>query len=509
MTAAGHLTRHDVDVESDDYDRRLIAEVHPASWTNPTPNGRYNLVVIGGGTAGLVSAVGAASLGARVALVERHWLGGDCLNYGCVPSKALIRAARAAHDVRTANELGIQTGEPRVDFAAVMLRMRRLRAALAPHDSAHRLAGLGIDVYLGDARFVARDAIVVDGVRLVFARAVIATGGRAAMPTVPGLAELAPLTNETVFSLTELPRRFLVIGGGPIGCELAQAFLRFGSEVTIIERGDRLLPREDRDASTIIEAQLVREGITLVLGAKIVGAARTDQAHTVTFERHGSTEHSTGDAILVAAGRTPNIDGLGLELACVTASKRGIDVDDHLRTTNRRIYAVGDVASRFQFTHAADAMARIVIQNALFFGRKRASALVMPWCTYTDPEVAHVGLYEQQAKAKGGDVTTLTAQLADNDRAVLDGETIGFGRVHVDRKGRLLGATLVARHAGESIGEASVALTAKLTIGALSSAIHPYPTQAEVWKRLGDAYQARRLTPRVRSVFQWLMRRRR
>ncbi len=493
----------------DELDRALVAAVRPAMWTNPPPAGRYNLVVIGGGTAGLVSAVGAASLGARVALIERHWLGGDCLNYGCIPSKALIRAGRAAYDVRTAEELGVEAGEPRVDFPGVMERMRRLRAQIAPHDSAERLAGLGIDVYFGSARFVARDAIEVAGARLRFARAIIASGARAAIPPVPGLAELKPLTNETVFSLTQLPRRLLVIGGGPLGCELAQTFRRFGSEVTIIDRDDRVLPREDRDASAVVQAQLEREGVRLVLGAVLTAATRNGDTCTLTYERAGATEKCSGDQILVAAGRTPNLDGLDVGAAGVETTRHGIHVDDHLRTTNRRIFAAGDVASRFQFTHAADAMARIAIQNALFFGRKRASVLVMPWCTYTDPEIAHVGLYEQEAKERHGKISTLTAHLADNDRAVVDGETRGFGRVHVDRRGRMVGATLVARHAGESIGEASLAITTKQKLGTLAMTLHPYPTQAEVWKRLGDTYNARRLTPRVRRVVGWLMRRRR
>ncbi len=495
----------------DRYDDELVAAVHPPTWRNPTPAGRYNLVVIGGGTAGLISAIGAASLGARVALVERHRLGGDCLNYGCVPSKAVLRAARAAHAARspTIDELGVAGSAAHVDFPAVMRRMRRLRAQIAPHDSAERLAGLGIDVYFGDGRFVARDTIEVDGVRLVFARCVIATGARASVPELPGLADAAPLTNETVFSLTELPRRLVVVGGGPIGCELAQAFRRLGSEVTIVGRDDRLLPREDADASTILKTQFEREGIQLLLGAKVVAAARAGATTTLSLVRDGTTETCAGDAILVAAGRTPNTDGLGLDVAGIATTERGIEVDDHLRTTNRRVYAAGDVASRFQFTHAADAMARIVIQNALFFGRKRASALVMPWCTYTDPEIAHVGLSEREARDRHGDVTTLTVELADNDRAVLDGETAGFGRVHVDRSGRLLGATLVAPHAGESIGEVSLAITTRQTLGALSTTIHPYPTQSEVWKRLGDLYQAGRLTPRLRALSRWLLRWRR
>lgn len=499
-------------VPSDDvHERRLVENVRPPGWTRPRPKGRYDLVVVGAGTAGLVSAVGAAGLGARVAIVERYRMGGDCLNVGCVPSKGVLRASRAAAAVRDAAAYGVRVGgEVHVDFGAAMERMRRLRADISPNDSAHRLAKLGIDVYFGDARFVALDAVEVDGVRLGFARAVVATGGRAAIPPVPGLAEAGFLTNETVFSLTELPRRLVVVGAGPIGCELAQAFRRFGSAVTVVSLEARLLPREDADAAAVLAARLGREGVVLRLGAKLLSVERHGGAKVVVFDRGGRVESAACDEILVAIGRTPNVEGLGLERAGVEVGRRGVTVDDRLRTANRRIYAAGDVCSAFKFTHAADAMARIVIQNALFFGRKRASSLVIPWCTYTDPEVAHVGLYEHEARERGLDVTTITVPLAEVDRAVLDGEAEGFARVHaLRRSGRILGAALVAGHAGEMIGEMALAITAGLSLGQIAGTIHPYPTQGEVWKRIGDAWSRTRLTPRIRRILERVLRLRR
>ena len=485
-------------VPGDPYDAALAENAHPMTWVSPTPAGRYDLVVIGGGTAGLVSALGGAGVGARVALVEKHLLGGDCLNYGCVPSKGVIRAARAVQSVREAGEFGVRVTEPQVDFAAAMARMRRVRARISKNDSAQRLRDHGIDVFLGEARFVSSDAVEVAGARLRFKRAVIATGGRAANLPVAGLRETGYLTNETIFSLTRLPPRLLVVGAGPIGCELAQAFRRLGSEVCVLTDGARVLPREDADAAAIVEGALRREGVRLELRAKLVRVQSGPTGKTIVYERDGKEERAEGDEILVAAGRAPNVDGLGLEQAGVAFTKKGVQVDDHLRTTNPRVLAVGDVASRYQFTHAADALARIALQNALFFGRKRESALVVPWCTYTDPEVAHVGLYEHEAKERGIAVETITVRLDDVDRAVLDGETEGFARVHVGPKGRLLGATLVARHAGESIGELSLAITAGLSMADLAKTIHPYPTQAEAWKRAADEWNRKRLTPRAK-----------
>jgi pyruvate/2-oxoglutarate dehydrogenase complex dihydrolipoamide dehydrogenase (E3) component len=494
----------------DEHNRLLVENVHPGGWTNPSPRGRYNLVVVGAGTAGLVAAAGAAGLGARVALVERQLMGGDCLNFGCVPSKAVLRAARVAQGVRDAPDYGVSREAPRVDFAAAMARMRRLRAGLSLKDSAERFRGLGVDVYLGEGRFVAPDALEVDGRRLVFSRAVIATGARASGLPVPGLAEAGFLTNETVFTLTALPRRLVVIGAGPIGCELAQAFRRLGSDVTIASLDPRLLPRDDPDAGAILTVRFGREGIRLALGAKIVRVERRDGARAVVFERGGREEEAIGDALLVAVGRSPNVEGLELDRAGIRHDRTGVQVDDRLRTTNRRVFAAGDICSPWKFTHAADAMARIVVQNALFFGRKRASALVVPWCTYTDPEVAHVGLLEEEARRRGDEVLTLTVGLDDVDRAVLDGETEGFARVHLDRRrGRILGATLVAAHAGETIGEVVLAMTAGLGLSAIGGTIHPYPTQSEVLKRVADAQQRLRLTPGVKALFERYLRLRR
>jgi pyruvate/2-oxoglutarate dehydrogenase complex dihydrolipoamide dehydrogenase (E3) component len=491
----------------DTYNRTLLANAHPADWQNPRPAGRYNLVVIGAGTAGLVSAAGAAGLGAKVALIERHLLGGDCLNYGCVPSKALIRAARAAADVARAADFGVMVpAGTRVDFAAVMERMRRLRAGISPHDSAERFRGLGVDVFLGDARFVGPAAVEVAGQRLEFAKAVIATGARAADPGIPGLAEVGYLTNETVFSLTELPARLLVLGAGPIGCELAQAFVRFGSEVTLINRSARIMPREDADAAAIVRRQFEREGIRLQLDVKVQRAEKAGAGKRLIGEQRGQPLVLEGEAILVGVGRAPNVEGLGLEAAGVAYDARGVHVDDRLRTSNRRIFAAGDICSPYKFTHAADAMARIAIQNALFLGRKRASSLVIPWCTYTDPEVAHVGLSEKEAQEKGIRLQTFVQELADVDRAILDGETEGFVKVHVKHgSDAIAGATVVARHAGEMISELTQAMVARLGLRTVAATIHPYPTQAEAIKRVGDAYNRTRLTPFAKWLFgKWL-----
>ena len=490
----------------DEYNRTLLSHVHPSGRQNPRPSGRYNLVAVGGGTAGLVSAAGAAGLGARVALIERHLLGGDCLNVGCVPSKALIAAARAAASARQAGELGVRVGSVAVDFPAVMARMRRLRAGLAPNDGVQRFTELGVDVYIGSGRFTSPSTIEVDGRTLEFSRAVITTGARAAAPPIPGLEETGYLTNETVFWLTELPRRLVVIGAGPIGCEMAQAFRSFGAEVTVVHDAPHALPREDADAAAVVERRMERNGVRLVNGARVVGAERRGTEVVVRYEVGGATSEAVGDRILVGVGRAPNLEGLGLEAAGVRHKAAGVVVDDHLRTTNPRIYAAGDVASRFQFTHTADALARIVVQNALFgtFGRKKASALHVPWCTYTTPEVAHVGLSEHDAAERGIAVTTLTVPLREVDRAVLDGEDEGFLRVHL-RQGsdRLVGATLVASHAGDLISELTLAMTAGIGLGAIASTIHPYPTQAEVMKKAADAYNRTRLTPRVKALFRW------
>ncbi|HET7854752.1 MAG TPA: mercuric reductase, partial [Candidatus Methylomirabilis sp.] len=473
--------RHGAEVlPRDEHNRLLVSNAHPPDWENPEPAPRYNLVVIGAGTAGLVTAAGAAGLGARVALIEKHLLGGDCLNVGCVPSKCVIRSSRVIGEIQMAPELGVRV--PRgteVDFAAVMERMRRLRARISHHDSARRFRELGVDVFLGEGRFTGRDTVAVNGKTLRFSGAVIATGTRPVAPPIPGLAETGYLTNETVFSLTELPRRLAVIGAGPIGCELSQAFRRLGAEVWLLEAQSQILTREDRDAAEVLQRAFVRDGVHLVLGCKILKVERRGPETLIQFERDGSQRGLTVDEILVGVGRAPNVEGLNLEAAGVGYTREGVQVNDYLQTTNPRIYAAGDICLPHKFTHTADATARIVLQNALFLGRKKVSTLVIPWCTYTDPEVAHVGMYEADALARGIAVDTFVRPLREVDRAIADGEEDGFVKVHV-RKGsdRILGATIVARHAGEMLSEITVAMVGNLGLKTIANVIHPYPTQA-------------------------------
>jgi len=493
---------------ADQHNRNLVENVHPSSWTNPDPSGRYNLVVVGTGTAGLVTAAGAAGLGAKVALVEKHLLGGDCLNVGCVPSKALLRAARAHADARDAGEYGVAVPPGvRIDFDAVMERMRRLRASLSHHDSAHRFRELGVDVYLGAGRFTGPHSMNVGGKMLRFKKACIATGARAKAPPIPGLEAAGHLTNETVFSITQLPWRLAVIGGGPIGCELSQAFARFGSKVTLLQSAERILPRDDAECAARVEASLRRDGVEVICRTRVLEASRVSGGKKVQYEAGGRVHEIEVDEILVGVGRAPNVQGLGLEEAGVEYDEaRGVRVNDRLQTSNPDIYAAGDICSAYQFTHTADALARIVIQNALFKGRARASKLVVPWCTYTDPELAHVGMYPEDAEKTGIQVATFTQEFKEVDRAVLDGEEGGLAKIHVAKgTDRILGATILARHAGEMVSEITVAMTGGLGLKALSKTIHPYPTQSEALRKIGDAYQRTRLGPWVKKIFgSWL-----
>ncbi len=508
----------------DPHNERLQANVHPPHWRQPKPKPLYDLVVVGAGTAGLVSAAGAAGLGAKVALVEKALMGGDCLNVGCVPSKALIRSADVLADLKRAGELGVRVaGEVTAEFPLVMERLRRLRAGLSGHDSAQRFSELGVDVFIGEGRFIDGRSVGVDNNVLRFKKAVIATGARAVTLPIPGLAEAGYLTNETLFSLTELPRRLAVIGAGPIGCEMAQAFARLGSQVTLLEQQKQLLPREDRDAAAVVEKAFREDGIQIddhsrivrVIsrgGEKILELEDSEEGRRVVPDggdnlQPGGKRQLCVDAILIGVGRAPNVEGLNLEAAGVQYDARsGVKVDECLRTTNRRIFAGGDICSPYKFTHAADAMARIIIQNALFFGRKKTTALIIPWCTYTDPEIAHVGLYAAEIEKRGVAFDTIQLELAEVDRAVLDSQTAGFLKVHVERKrGRILGATLVASHAGEMISELTVAMAAGMSLGSIGSIIHPYPTQASIIKQAADAYNRKRLTPRVSALLQWMI----
>ena len=506
---------------NDEHNRLLVENVHPSNWINPQPSGRYNIVVLGAGTAGLVTAVIAAGLGAKVALIEKHLMGGDCLNVGCVPSKGVIRAARAWSDLREAEAFGLHIPPGvKYDFGAAMARMRKLRARISRNDSADRYTKLGVDVFIGSGRFAGVDTIQVEGPAgnrtLKFARAAICTGARASTPSTPGLKEAGYLTNETVFSLTELPQRLGVIGAGPIGCELAQSFARFGSQVYLIEAMHGILLNEDRDAAGLVEQQMVKDGVKLLCCGKDLHVSRTDQGKRLTVDSHGQHYDMTVDEILVGVGRTPNVEGLGLETVGVEFDKNGVKVNGRLQTSNAKIFAAGDICSRYKFTHAADAMAQIVIQNALFphpFGLGYASvdSLVMPWCTFTDPEVAHVGMYEKDAIAKGFEVETYTFKLDEVDRAILDGEDEGFARVHIQKgRDKILGATIVAAHAGEMIGEFSVAMKAGAGAKTIAGTIHPYPTQAEVNKKVVNLWRKAHFTQgtknKLMKLFAWMRR---
>lgn len=488
----------------DEFNRVLVENLHPLHWRNPTPRGRYNLVVVGAGVAGLVSAAGAAALGARVALIEKHLMGGDCTNYGCVPSKALVRSARAAHATVKAPEFGINlASDGSVDFPRVMQRMRRLRAQISVIDSAARFTSLGVDVYFGDAKFIGKNKIEVANTMMSFSKAVIASGSRPLVLPIPGLEETGFLTNETVFSLEQQPKSLLVVGSGPIGCELAQTFRRFGSDVSILTDVNMLLPNDDPDAGLVLKKRFEDEGIRIVFGAKIIRAENGSDSKSLIFDRGQGEERVQAEEVLLAAGRRSNLDGLGLEFAGVTTENGHVRVDDYLQTDNPNIFAAGDICSRYKFTHAAEAMARIALQNALFFGRQRVSELVIPWCTYTEPEVAHVGMTFSEAKKRQSEIVTFTKELAETDRAILDGETDGFVRILSDkRSGRLLGVTIVGAHAGESIGEAVLALKQQLKVSELSGVIHPYPTQAEALKRAADLQLRSRLSPRIRRMLE-------
>lgn len=491
----------------DEHERKRLANVRPAGWAEPEPKPLYHLVVVGAGTGGLVTASIAAGLGARVALVERHLMGGDCLNVGCVPSKALIAAARSWRRATDSSTLfGGPRASPGGSFAAVMERMRRLRAGISVLDGAPRFRDLGVDVFFGEGRFTGRDRLVVNGKTLRFRRAVIATGARPAAPAVPGLDATGYLTNETVFDLTEAPGRLIVLGAGPVGSELAQAFARLGTQVTLIARGPRILPREDADAVAVVERSMATDGVRLLRGARALRAEIRDGLPLVQVAHDAGVENLPADRILAAVGRVPNLERLGLEEAGVRYGPTGVMVNERLRTSNPRIFAVGDVCSRHRFTHAADAQARLVIGNALFFGLGggRVGRLVMPRVTYTSPELAQVGLSEVDTGASVHRVRSITVPLHEVDRAVLDGEAEGFFRVHLaNGSDRILGATLVSEHAGDMIGEIALAMTAGLGLGRIGRTIHPYPTQAEIFRKAADAWRRQQLTPRAKRVLKW------
>ena len=487
-------------------DAERLANVRPGDWRRPKPLSMYQLVVIGAGPAGLVAARAAAALGAHVALIERHQLGGDCLNDGCIPSKSLIRTGRLLADMRDATNFGAVPPAERVfDFRAAMLRMRRITARISRTDSAMNLAREGIHVFFGTARFTSASTVDVDGMPLCFKKALIATGSRSMLPDVPGLAEAGFLTNETVFDLQVLPKSLLVIGGGPLGCELAQVFARFGSRTLISHREPLFLPLEERDAAQMVSDALARDGVEIHLNSTATKVWMEGDQRVVELVNDGNTATTRVDHILTGIGRVPAVQGLNLEAAGVAYdAANGVHVDDFLRTSNPRIFAAGDVCLQHRYTNTAEASARIVVRNALFLGRRRMSALTIPWCTYTDPEVAHVGLYVKQARQRRIPVKTFTIPMHDVDRAIADSEENGFVKIHV-REGsdKILGATIVARHAGEMINSVSLAMVAGIGLRALANVVQAYPTQGAAIKQAADACVRTRLTPTLFKLARW------
>ena len=461
----------------------------------------YDLVVIGGGTAGLVSAAGAASLGARVALVERDKLGGDCLYRGCVPTKTLVKSARVAHLVRHSEEYGVLSGGPEVDFPAVMDRMERVIAEAGEHDSPERFRGLGVDVYQEEARFEAPDLIAVDGRRLKARSAIVATGSHPTAPPVEGLEEVGYLTNVEALRLRRLPRSMIIVGSGPIGSEFAQIFARFGSDVTLVSTSPLPLPKEDPEVSEVLRQVLLADGVTFH-GGYTAEKVRVENGEKVMTVKNaaGHEVEVRGEEILTAAGRAPTAGTLAPENAGIELEEKGLKVDEHLRTTAPNVYAAGDITGKYLFTHVAEYQARNALRNALFPIKARADHRVVPWTTFTDPEVARVGLTEEQARRQHDGVEVFRQPFSGVDRAMADGETTGLVKIVTGRRGKILGGHIIGPDAGNLIHEIVLAMQKNIPIGTLSTTIHVYPTLAQANQRAADNYYREKLL-RNRKLF--------
>jgi pyruvate/2-oxoglutarate dehydrogenase complex dihydrolipoamide dehydrogenase (E3) component len=461
-----------------------------------------DLCVVGAGSAGLSVAAGASQMGAKVVLIEAGKMGGDCLNYGCVPSKAMLAAGHAAHTVRHAGRFGVNGHAPSIDFGRVHDHVHEVIAAIAPLDSQERFEGLGVTVIRAHGRFCAPDEIEAGDTRIRARRFVLATGSSPMVPPIPGLDQTPYETNETIFDNRAAPDHLIVIGGGPIGCELAQAHRRLGSAVTVLDMGP-ILPKDDPELTAIVRGQLGADGVVLRERVQVQSVERAGNGVAVVCMRDGSSERVEGSDLLVAAGRAPQVEGMNLELAGVRFDRHGIKVDERLRTTNRKIYAIGDAIGGYQFTHVGNYHAGIVIRNALFRWPAKVDYRALPWVTYTDPELAHVGLTEAQANEQGHAVEVLRWPFQENDRAQAERETSGLIKACVGKGGRILGATIVGAHAGELILPWVLAIRQKLKIAALANVIVPYPTRGEVSKRAAGSYY----TPKLfSSRTRWLVR---
>jgi pyruvate/2-oxoglutarate dehydrogenase complex dihydrolipoamide dehydrogenase (E3) component len=476
--------------KSDD-EQIFLSRVRPEHWENPEPRNRYDLAIVGAGPAGLAAAESAARLGFSVVLIERNRVGGNSLNVGSVPSKAIIATARVYSTMPEAEAFGAPVpNEPALEFDKVMARMRRIRMRISEHHSVHDLAALGIDIFFGSARFASVDALLVGDTRLHFKKALIATGARPRAPDIEGLDQVGYRTSATIFDMTTLPRRLAVIGGGPLGCELAQAFCRLGSHVTIVQNDPLFLPREERDAAEILSRSLARDGVEIRLNTRVVGARRDRGTKTLQIVNSGMESEIQADEVLLSIGRVPNVEELGLETAGVDFdTDEGIKVDDFLSSTNPNIYAAGDVCLELKFTNAAQSSAGMAVQNALMKMQQRKSGSTIPWCTYCDPEIAHIGLHVWEARQQSIPIKSFTVMMHDVDRSITDGQNTGFVKVHIAQgSDRILGATIVASRASELINEMAVIMNTGIGMRALAAVVHTYPAQSGAIMLAAQAY---------------------
>jgi pyruvate/2-oxoglutarate dehydrogenase complex dihydrolipoamide dehydrogenase (E3) component len=475
-----------------DDDEAFLRRVRPEDWENPAPRNAYDLVIVGAGPAGLAAAELASRLGFSVALIERNRLGGNSLNVGSVPSKAIIRTARVYDTMRDAEEFGASVPhEPAVEFGKVMARMRRIRTRIAEYHSVHELTALGVDIFFGAARFGSADTLLVDGAPVHFKKAIIASGARPKVPDIPGLDQTGYRTSTTIFEMPALPKRLAVVGGGPLGCELAQAFCGLGSKVTIVQNDPKFLPREERDAAEILSRAMARDGVEIRLNTTVVGARRENGSkilETVNNEIEGEIQ---ADEILLSVGRAPNVEDLNLEAAGVAFdADRGMEIDDFLRSTNPNVYAAGDACLALKFTNAAQSSARIAVQNALMQAEQRQSSSAIPWCTYCDPEIAHIGLHVWEARQQSIPIKSFTVMMHDVDRAITDGQDVGFVKIHLaEGSDRVLGATIVSSRASELINEMAVIMSAGIGMNALADVAHAYPAESEAIMLAAQAYR--------------------